>query len=74
MGFYYKTNRFSINCIAPGTKVFYWQDKCQALFVKEQTYIFINEELTNQQQWQDFCHELGLVFLHTGNQQRIYPV
>lgn len=57
-----------------GTKVFYWQDKSQALFLKNQAYIFINEELTNQQQWQDFCHELGHVLLHTGNQQRMYPL
>lgn len=57
-----------------GIQVFYWQDKSQALFFKDQSYIFLNEQLTPQQQWQDFCHELGHVLLHTGNQRRMYPL
>lgn len=55
-------------------KVFYWPDKSQALFLRENTYIFLNEQLTDSQQWQDFCHELGHVLLHTGNQLRMYPL
>lgn len=57
-----------------GIQVFYWQDKSQALFFKDQSYIFLNEQLTPPQQWQDFCHELGHVLLHTGNQRRMYPL
>lgn len=57
-----------------GIKVFYWQDKSQALFLREQAYIFINEELTNQQKWQDFCHELAHVLLHNGHQGRMSPL
>ncbi|MEK5332709.1 ImmA/IrrE family metallo-endopeptidase [Lysinibacillus sp. FSL W8-0992] len=55
-------------------QIFYWRDKSQALFSKTHVYIFLNEQLTPQQQWQDFCHELGHVLLHTGNQQRMYPL
>ena len=55
-------------------QVFYWKDSSQALFLKNHAYIFLNEVLTKQQQWQDFCHELGHVLLHTGNQPRMYPL
>ncbi|TKI53617.1 ImmA/IrrE family metallo-endopeptidase [Lysinibacillus mangiferihumi] len=55
-------------------RIIYWSDESQALFTKDKAYIFLNEELTHQQQWQDFCHELGHVLLHTGNQQRMYPL
>ena len=54
--------------------VFYWPDKSQALFLKDQAYIFLNEELTDQQQWQDFCHELAHVLLHNGHQGRMSPL
>lgn len=55
-------------------RLFYWSDKSQALFFKNHKYIFLNVQLTPQQQWQDFCHELGHVLLHTGNQKRMYPL
>lgn len=54
-----------------GIQLFYWPDKSQALFLNEHAYIFLNEELTNQQQWQDFCHELAHVLLHNGHQGRM---
>lgn len=54
--------------------VFYWRDESQALFLKEEAYIFLNEQLTKQQQWQDFCHELAHVLLHTGHQGRMSPL
>ncbi len=54
--------------------VFYFNKTSQALLFKERAYIFLNNKLTHQQQWQDFCHELGHVLLHTGNQQRMYPL
>lgn len=53
---------------ALGIKVFYWQRTSQALFLESQTFIFLNEQLTDSQQWQDFCHELCHVLSHTGNQ------
>lgn len=46
----------------------------QALFLKDQAYIFINEKQTNQQKWQDFCHELAHVLLHRGHQGRMSPL
>ncbi|MFE3576861.1 ImmA/IrrE family metallo-endopeptidase [Lysinibacillus sp. NPDC059133] len=55
-------------------QVFYWPDNSQALFLKERAYIFLNELLTKQQQWQDFCHELAHVILHIGYQGRMSPL
>jgi len=57
-----------------GIHLFYWADKSQALFLKNQVYILLNEQLSDQQQWQDFCHELGHVLLHTGHQGRMSPL
>jgi len=57
-----------------GIQLFYWPDKSQALFLKEQAYIFLNEQLTPQQRWQDFCHELAHVLLHSGHQGRMSPL
>lgn len=51
-----------------GLHVYYWPHASQALFLKGHAYIFLNENLTPQQQWQDFCHELAHVLLHVGNQ------
>lgn len=56
-----------------GIQLFYWADKSQALFLKEQVYIFLNEKLSDQQQWQDFCHELAHVLLNSGHQGRMSP-
>ncbi|WBF54865.1 ImmA/IrrE family metallo-endopeptidase [Lysinibacillus sp. JK80] len=57
-----------------GLKVFYWYDKSQALFINGRSYIFINKRLTKQQQWQEFCHELAHVLLHTGDQFYMSPL
>ncbi|WP_420798398.1 ImmA/IrrE family metallo-endopeptidase [Lysinibacillus cavernae] len=57
-----------------GLKFFYWSDKSQALFINGRHYIFLNENQSPQQQWQDFCHELSHVLLHTGNQFHMYPL
>ena len=57
-----------------GLKVFYWPDKSQALFINGRHYIFLNELLSPQQQWQDFCHELSHVLLHIGDQFHMYPL
>lgn len=54
-----------------GIKLFYWYEPSQALFLKECAYIFLNAHLTSEQKWQDFCHELGHVLLHAGNQRNL---
>lgn len=51
-----------------GIQVYYWARSSQALFHREYAYIFLNEEQSEQRIWQDFCHELGHVLLHVGNQ------
>lgn len=57
-----------------GIKVFYWSDSSQALFANEKPFIFLDETLSQQQQWQEFCHELAHVLLHTGDQFNMYPL
>ncbi len=57
-----------------GIKVFYWRDSSQALFANNRPFIFLNESLSQQQQWQEFCHELAHVLLHTGDQFSMSPL
>ncbi|MEA0552923.1 ImmA/IrrE family metallo-endopeptidase [Lysinibacillus irui] len=57
-----------------GLKFFYWPDKSQALFINGRHYIFLNENQSPQQQWQDFCHELSHVLFHSGDQFHMYPL
>ena len=52
-------------------QIFYWNKSSQALFDETNVYILLNEQLTPQQLWQDFCHELGHVLLHTGQQDQM---
>ncbi|MER1986619.1 MAG: ImmA/IrrE family metallo-endopeptidase [Solibacillus sp.] len=52
-------------------QVFYWPDASQALFTGSKGFIFLNESLSSQVQWQDYCHELGHVLLHVGNQRQM---
>ncbi|WP_433595162.1 ImmA/IrrE family metallo-endopeptidase [Lysinibacillus xylanilyticus] len=52
-------------------QVIYWNRSSQALYDGSQVYIFLNEQLTEPQLWQDFCHELGHVQLHIGHQDRM---
>lgn len=45
------------------------------MFLREEdVYIFLNDFLLKEQQWQDFCHELAHVLLHTGHQGRMSPL
>ncbi|WP_107951339.1 ImmA/IrrE family metallo-endopeptidase [Lysinibacillus parviboronicapiens] len=53
---------------------FFWSESSQALFTGNTGLLFLNESLTPQQQWQDFCHELCHVLLHTGHQGRMSPL
>lgn len=57
-----------------GIRVFYWSDNSQALFINGCSFIFINEKLSKAQQWQDFCHELCHVLLHTGDQFNMHTL
>lgn len=57
-----------------GIQLFYWEDTSRALFLKRKPYIFVNANLTKQQQWQDFCHEVSHVLMHSGHQYRLPPL
>lgn len=79
--FYHKMNiltaeQLNIKTISNklGIHVFYWSDSSQALYNDGRYYIFLNENQSPQQQWQDFCHELSHVLLHTGDQFHMYPL
>ncbi|MGE7947948.1 ImmA/IrrE family metallo-endopeptidase [Lysinibacillus sp. NPDC093688] len=63
--------KISINI---GIKIFYWPDYSQALFANEKPFIFLDETLSQQQRWQEFCHELAHVLLHTGDQFDMSPL
>ena len=54
-----------------GIHVFYWPDASQALFTGNKGFILLNENLTPQQQFQEFFHELSHVLFHAGNQSKI---
>ncbi|KOY81504.1 hypothetical protein ADM90_19560 [Lysinibacillus macroides] len=66
--------QFEEMALRMGLKVFYWSEKSQALFIDGRYYIFLNENQSPKQQWQDFCHELSHVLLHTGDQFHMYPL
>lgn len=57
-----------------GVKLFYWKEASQALFIRGAQFIFLNSSLSPAAQWQDFCHELGHVLLHFGNQRFMNPM
>lgn len=57
-----------------GIKVFYWSEPSQALFIEGRAYIFLEENLSPEKEWQDFCHELCHVLLHSGNQFNLPPL
>ncbi|KYG91477.1 ImmA/IrrE family metallo-endopeptidase [Metasolibacillus sp. FSL H7-0170] len=57
-----------------GVKVFYWSERSQALFIEGRAYIFLEENLSPEEEWQDFCHELCHVLLHSGNQFDLPPL
>ncbi|MEG7619557.1 ImmA/IrrE family metallo-endopeptidase [Enterococcus faecalis] len=57
-----------------GIKVFsapYEKGPSQALFAYKIPFIFLSQNLSATQKWQDFCHELFHVLLHTGHQGRM---
>nr|WP_054550355.1 ImmA/IrrE family metallo-endopeptidase [Lysinibacillus sphaericus] len=72
----FKPEQIQLSYIAKclGIKVFYWNEESRALFLKGYPYIFINNHLSKQQQWQDFCHELAHVLMHSGHQGRLPPL
>lgn len=55
-------------------KIYYWNDRSQALFLKDIAFIFLNKDLSTEHQQQDFMHELCHVLLHTGDQMRMSPL
>ncbi|WP_346234548.1 ImmA/IrrE family metallo-endopeptidase [Lysinibacillus telephonicus] len=68
--------QLQISIIAKSLRVnvLYWNEGSRALFLRGNPYIFLNNRLTKQQQWQDFCHELAHVLMHCGHQNRLPPL
>ncbi|WP_446738942.1 ImmA/IrrE family metallo-endopeptidase [Rummeliibacillus sp. BSL5] len=51
--------------------LFNWNEPSQALFLNGHPYIFLNCHSPHNFQWQDFCHELGHILWHAGDQMRL---
>ena len=49
-------------------KIFYWEEKSQAILYENMSAIFIDNRISPQLQWQDFCHELCHILIHSGDQ------
>lgn len=49
-------------------KIFYWEEKSQAIFYDDMSVIFIDNRISSEIQWQEFSHELCHVLTHTGDQ------
>lgn len=54
--------------------VYTWPQGSMALFHGKQSYIMLRASASPIQQWQDFCHELCHVLLHTGHQGNMAPL
>lgn len=52
-------------------KLFYWEEKSQAIIYDDMCAIFIDLRNSIEHQWQDFCHELAHVLLHIGIQDKL---
>lgn len=54
-----------------GINNLFWAEASQALLTGGQRIILLNENLSPQQQWQEYCHELPHLLLHTGRQRKL---
>ncbi|WP_141905936.1 ImmA/IrrE family metallo-endopeptidase [Lysinibacillus sp. Y5S-8] len=54
-----------------GILVYFWDNPSQVLFLGDQAYIFLDQNLSPKQLWQDFCHELCHVLFHSGSQEKM---
>lgn len=52
-------------------QLYYWKNPSQALFYNGKAYIFLNEDLNEQEMLQDFCHELCHALWHSGSQKKM---
>jgi len=52
-------------------KVRYWEYSSESVHWKGNKVIFLNENLTDKQQWQEFGHELCHTLWHAGRQEQI---
>jgi len=55
-------------------KLFHWERTSEAIMYDDMDAIFIDSRASPQVQWQDFCHELGHLMLHAGNQSYMPPL
>ena len=55
-------------------KLFYWEEKSQAIIYNNMSVIFIDNRISSEKQWQEFNHELCHVLIHTGDQLIMPPL
>lgn len=66
----YSPDQIDMKVIAEKLRVrlYYWDLPSEASFYEERARIMLNENLTSQQKWQDFSHELSHILRHVGDQ------
>ena|SRR5690625_4156821 len=52
--------------------IFFWEFTSEITKYRGRYKLFINESLNEQQQWQDFGHEISHFLQHTGSQTNMY--
>jgi len=46
----------------------------EAVYANGRQYIYLNRNLTPEQKWQEFAHELGHILRHAGHQRKLHPL
>lgn len=66
----YSPNQIDMRVIAEklNVRLYDWEFPSEASFYEKQARIMLNENLTSQQKWQDFSHELSHILRHVGDQ------
>ena len=72
----YEAEKLSLKLISRSLdiKLFYWEEKSQAILYDDMSAIFIDNRISPQLQWQDFCHEMCHVLIHSGDQINMPPL
>ncbi len=55
-------------------EIIYWEYSSELVYFKEKYKMFINESLTEQQQWQDFGHEMCHFCWHGGANKYLHEM
>ncbi|WP_158589669.1 MULTISPECIES: ImmA/IrrE family metallo-endopeptidase [Clostridia] len=67
----HKPNDLTIKNIASSLNipVYYWEYSSECVYLNERCLIFLNSNRSEQEQWQEFGHEIAHFLWHTGRQE-----